>query len=131
MRSVQIPVGIVTLSLLYAADRIREENDLQLAFANEIHVQDGVFTGTGTLHVRFGSKGRMVQKAYRMLGSTKETTAYIGDSLNDVDPWKSVGLPLGVNLHHGDCEKSVRAHFQDFHEILEYFNEHVQLEARL
>lgn len=131
LRSHEINTGIVTLSLLYAANRIKEENNIQLAYANEIHVENGSFTGTGTIHVLFGSKGKMVQKAYQALGGTKETTAYIGDSLNDVDPWKSVGLPLGVNLHHPDCKGYVQAHFEDFNGVLEFFQKNVELEKRL
>src|SRR3989344_4913664 len=120
LRSHEVDTGIVTLSLLYAANRIREENDMQFAYANEIHVENGRFTGTGAIHVLFGSKGEVVQKAYQALGATKETTAYIGDSLNDVGPLNSVALPLGVNLHHPDCKKHIDRHFEDFNEILEF-----------
>ncbi len=134
LRSQGINTGIVTHSLLYAANRIKEENDIQVAYANEIHVDEaGRFTGTGTIHVLFGSKGEMVKKAYQALGGTKETTAYIGDSLNDVDPWNSVGLPIGVNLHKPELhlpeyEKHVHAHFDDFYGVLDFFKKNVQLE---
>jgi len=128
LRSHKIKMGIVTLSILYAANRIKEENDMQFAYANEIHVENGRFTGTGAIHVLFGSKGEVVQKAYQALGATKETTAYIGDSLNDVGPWNSVALPLGVNLHHPDCKKHIDRHFEDFNEILEFFQKNVELE---
>jgi len=131
LRSHGINTGIVTLSLLYAADLIREENDMQLAYANEIHILDGIFTGTGTLHVRFGSKGTMVRKAYESLASVGERTAYIGDSLNDIDPWSSVALPLGVNLHHPDCRQYVVADFADFREVLDFFKSNVDLQHKL
>lgn len=131
LRSHKTDTGIVTLSLLYAANRIREENDMQFAYANEIHVEDGRFTGTGTIHVLFGSKGEVVQKAYQAIGGNRETTAYIGDSLNDVGPWNSVALPLGVNLHHPDCKKQVQAYFEDFNGVLDFFQKNVGLERRL
>ncbi|MDP3733883.1 MAG: HAD-IB family phosphatase [Nanoarchaeota archaeon] len=131
LQSHSVNTGIVTLSLLYAANRIKEENSIQLAYANEIHIENKYFTGTGTVHVLFGSKGEMVQKAYQALGGTRETTAYIGDSLNDVDPWKSVALPLGVNLHHPECKKYVQAHFADFNEILDFFQKNVELERKI
>ncbi len=123
-----VNMGIVTLSLLYAADRIKEENNIRIAYANDIHVEDGRFTGTGKIHVLFGSKGDMVRKAYESLGGSKETTAYIGDSLNDVDCWNAVALPLGVNLHHPDCKKYVHDHFEDFYGVLEFFKKHVRCE---
>ena len=40
LRSHEINIGIVTLSILHAANRIKEENDMQLAYANEIHTKD-------------------------------------------------------------------------------------------
>lgn len=131
LRSQGIDTGIVTLSLLYAANRIKEENGMQLAYANEIHVDEvGRFTGTGTTHVLFGSKGEMVQKAYQSLGGTRETAAYIGDSLNDIGPWESVALPLGVNLHHPECKKYVQADFDDFNGVLAFFQKNVESERR-
>ncbi|HLD79080.1 MAG TPA: HAD-IB family phosphatase [Candidatus Nanoarchaeia archaeon] len=137
LRSHEVDTGIVTLSLLYAANRIREENDMQFAYANEIHVDEtGRFTGKGTIHVLFGSKGEVVRKAYQAIGGDRETTAYIGDSLNDVGPWNSVALPLGVNLHKPELhlpeyEKHVDAHFEDFYGVLEFFKKNVELERRL
>ena len=123
--------GIVTLSLLYAADLICKENEMQLAYGNELNVRNGFFTGTGILHVRFGSKGTMVSKAIAALGTTPERTAYIGDSLNDVDPWNSVGLPLSVNLHHSKCQKHVVKSFTDFHGVMDFFKDRVKLEKRI
>ncbi len=128
LRSHKINTGIVTLSLLYAANLIKEENDMQSAYANEIYVENGRFTGTGTIHVLFGNKGEMTKKAYQALGGTKETTVYIGDSLNDIDPWNAVGLPFGINLHHPDCKKYVREQFDDFYEIQKFFEKNVKLE---
>lgn len=128
LRSHGVSMGIVTLSLSYAADRIKEENNIQLAYANDIHVQDGCFTGTGTINVLFGSKGDMVKKAYESLGGGRETTAYVGDSLNDVDGWNNVTLPLGVNLHHPDCKAHVHDHFEDFQGVLEFFRKNVRCE---
>lgn|SRR3989338_600743 len=131
LRSQEVSTGIVTLSLLTAANLIREEMGMQLVYANEIDVQEGFFTGIGKLHVRFGSKGVMVQQAVAALGSTAERTAYIGDSLNDADPWKAVALPLGVNLHHPDCKQYVHASFTDFHGILDFLKKNVDLEGRI
>jgi len=137
LRSHGTDTGIVTLSLLYAANRIKEENDMQFAYANEIHVDGaGSFTGIGKIHVLFGSKGEVVQKAYQALGGTKETSVYIGDSLNDVGPWNSVALPLGVNLHKPELhlpeyKKHVHAHFDDFYGVLEFFKKNVELERRV
>ncbi|MEK6950175.1 MAG: HAD-IB family phosphatase [Nanoarchaeota archaeon] len=125
-----VPTGLVTLSLLMVAEKIQQEQSLQVVRANEIYVQDGKYTGEGKIHVLFGSKGKVVKEVYQELGATKETTAFIGDSLNDIGPWEEVGLPLGINLHHPNCKQHVRAYFDNFHQVKEYFEEQQLLSGK-
>ncbi len=116
-----VRTGMVTLSLLPVAEKIQRECGLYLVRGNELHVHDGKYTGEGKIQVLFGRKGQVVKEVLTSLGATKENSAYIGDSLNDIDPWEQVGLPLGINLHHPGCQPYVRAHFDNFHQMKEYF----------
>lgn len=121
LRGQSIKMGMVTLSLDAIAQQIKQEAGLEYAVGNEIHTDEhGLFTGTGKIKVPFGGKGKAVEHAYASLGTSGETTCFFGDSGNDVDCWKAVGLPLGMNIDapyvHLVWEK-----FTDFHQAKEYF----------
>ena len=116
-----IRTGMVTLSIDAVAQQIKREAGLEMAMGNEIHVDErGLFTGTGKINVPFGGKGEAVKRAYSSLGTSRETTCFFGDSGNDVDCWKTVALPLGVNPDQ-PYEHLVKAKFKDFYEAKEYF----------
>ena len=125
LRQNGIKVGMVTLSIDSIAKQIKQEAGLEFALGNEIHVNEhGLFTGTGKINVPFGGKGEAVKQAYASLGASRETTCFFGDSGNDVDCWKAVDFPFGMNLD-APYQNLVRAKFTDFHRAKEYFEREI------
>ena len=126
LRAQNIKIGMVTLSLDAIAQHIKQEAGLEYAIGNEIHVdKQGLFTGTGEIKVPFGGKGKVVEQACASLGTSREATCFFGDSGNDVDCWKAVGLPLGMNVDL-QYRSLVRANFTDFHRAKEYFKKRLE-----
>ncbi len=117
----KIRTGMVTLSIDVIAQQIKQEAGLEYAVGNEIYTDEqGLFTGTGKINVPFGGKGKVVEQAYASLGSSRETTCFFGDSGNDVDCWKAVGLPLGMNVD-APYRHLVKESFADFYQAKKYF----------
>ena len=117
----EIKTGMVTLSLDVIAQQIKQEAGLEYAVGNEIYTdKQGLFTGTGKINVPFSGKGKAVETVYAALGAWRETTAFFGDSGNDVDCWKAVGLPLGINVN-AVYRHLVKESFADFYQAKEYF----------
>ncbi len=114
-----IKTGLVTFGVGFIAQKIREEQGLDELIANEIHVDKGIFTGTGRINIQSGEKGKATRKVYEQLGASRETTAFFGDSANDLGPWSEVAYPFGISApekyHH-----LLKANFSDFHQAKEY-----------
>ncbi len=122
LREQGVKTGIVTLSLDAIAQQIKRKAGLDFAVGNEIYLQGDLFTGTGKINVPFGGKGQAVERAYASLGAGRETTAFFGDSGNDVDCWKAVDFPFGMNIDD-PYRYLVQANFPDFHQAKEYFQQ--------
>lgn len=114
-----VKTGLATLSIDAVAQLIKNEAGLDMVLANELHAEEGLFTGTGLITVPFGGKGKAVEKIYTALGATRETTAFFGDSGNDVEGWQAVAYPLGINA--GKYSHLLKNNFTDFFEAKEYF----------
>lgn len=123
LRSYDIKLGLATLSIKSIAEIIQAEANLDLVRANDIHIRDGKFTGTGTIYVPMEGKGKAVEEMFTLLGGTRETTAFFGDSGNDKEAWKAVDHPFGINAKT-DYHPLLNANFTDFHQAKEYFHQH-------
>lgn len=125
LRNNGILLGMATLSIDAIVQQVKQEAELEFAVGNEIHVDNqGLFTGTGRINVHFGEKGKAVEQAYASLGASHETTCFFGDSGNDVDCWKTVSLPLGMNVD-APYRQLVQTTFTDFHQAKEYFEREI------
>ena len=120
LRTQRIPHGIVTLTTSLAADIIVKRFNLDFAYANEFGISRGLFNGDGEINVLFGSKGKVVESAIERFGVDSAKTAYIGDSSNDIDPWKVVGHPFGMN-NRANLDLYLEDKFTDFYKVLEAF----------
>lgn len=119
LQSYGVKIGLATLSIDAVAQLIKNEASLDMVLANELHTEDGLFTGTGLIKVPFGGKGNAVEKIYATLGATRETTAFFGDSGNDVEGWKAVAYPFGINA--SKYSHLLNDNFTDFFQVQEYF----------
>jgi phosphoserine phosphatase len=85
------------------------------AFSNEFHYEDGIFTGTVTVHVSPRRKGEIVRELAAKWGIRKEDIFAFGDGMMDVPLLAEAGTRLAINSHgklrdHVDFEPS---DFQD------------------
>ncbi|MBU0469844.1 MAG: HAD family phosphatase [Nanoarchaeota archaeon] len=117
----EVSTGIISGGISLVAERIETEANLDFIIANDLHVKDGKFTGTGTNRVSLSGKGEFVKSKLEEYKVKKEEAVFFGDHLNDIPAWKEVGLPIGMNLKDKSCYKFVQKHFKDFHEALTYF----------
>lgn len=111
--------GIVSSGVDLVANKIKEEMGLDFALANEVHITEGKFTGTGKICVPLWSKGKTVQKVIEERRINPKNVAYCGDNSNDINTWNYVGLPIGINLKKAELTQHVRYHFPDFYGALE------------
>src|SRR3989338_9028130 len=122
LREQDIKTGMVTFGVGLIAQKIGNAHNLDYVLANEIHVRNGKFTGTGKINIQSGEKGSAVRKVYELLGATRQTTAFFGDSANDLGPWKEVACPFGI-LATEKYESLLKANFADFHQAKGYFQQ--------
>ena len=108
----------------FVAEHIQRDVGLDFYVANDLHIKDGCFAGTGTIHVDLNDKAQIIQRISEEQGISREQVAYVGDHTNDIPAWKVVGLPLGMNLKDDSCHAAVDAHFGNFHQALQYFAKH-------
>ncbi len=123
LREKKIRTGIVSNGIDLITNEIQREVRLDLVLANELHIADGYFTGTGTMHVHIAEKGAAVQRVLRQQEVSRERAAYFGDHFNDLPAWQEVALPLGMNLKDKRCYAQVKAQFSDFQQAREYLEQ--------
>ena len=80
------------------ADKIQEEFGFDQVIANDIHVENGYFTGTGTVNVPIDGKGEILRRLIAENETSSDRVLYIGDHLNDIPAWKEAGHALGVDV---------------------------------
>ena len=116
----KIITGIISSGIDLVAERIKNEVSLDFVVANEIHTDNGYFSGTGQIHVPLWDKGKIVKKIREEHGMDLKETAFFGDNKNDISAWQEVGLRVGINLKGNECYKAVQGYFQDFVRIDSY-----------
>lgn len=116
--------GILSSGVDHIAHYIAHECELDFVVANELHVERGLFTGTGVTHVHMDKKEEWAKKIMRKYRIRREETAHCGDHFNDVPAWGVVGIRLGMNLKKPDLENHVDAHVTDFFQAQEYLARH-------
>ncbi len=114
-------LGIISNGVDLIAREIAKDVPLEVLVVEEVHTQEGKFTGTGTSHLHIAEKGKKVLEILNQYGIAKEEAAFIGDHFNDCPAWKEVGLPLGVNVKDERCYAHIMVGFSDFYEVLKFF----------
>ena len=121
-----ITQGIVSSGVDFVAEKLKQELNLDFAQANEVHIQEGYFTGTGRINVPLWKKGEVVKVTLIQQKTSPENTAFIGDNENDVSAWREVGLPLAINLTKNSpasnlsCQPHIQGSFDDFYQVKEF-----------
>ncbi len=117
--------GILSSGVDLVANYIAHDCNLDFVVSNEVHVQEGVFTGTGQTNVTFDQKGEWVRRMMREYGCSQAETAHCGDHFNDISAWEAAGIKIGVNLKRADLAHYVDVQVQDFFGVGEYLAKHV------
>ena len=123
--------GIITSGVDLIAQYLAQEYQIDFFIANEVHTQEGYFTGTGKINVPLWKKGEIVEQVLHQYQIPPEHAAFLGDNENDIPAWEKVGLPLAINLDEnkpGSTEKclaSVKQSFQDFFQVLTFLKEYL------
>ncbi len=112
--------GILSSGVDHIAHYIAQDCELDFVVCNEVHVQDGIFMGTGVTHVGMEQKGEWAERIMKEYGFRKDETAHCGDHFNDVPVWKKVGIRVGVNLKRKELAEHVDVQVTDFFEVQEY-----------
>lgn len=119
--------GLVTGGVDLVANYLQRELGLDFGLANEVHTQEGCFTGTGKMNVPLWRKGELVKEIQEKYKVPKQKTAFFGDNENDIPAWQAVSWPIAVNLKKNKeeatskCLAYVKYSFEDFYEALEVF----------
>ncbi len=117
-----IRTALVSHSDYIVGKKVQAKYSIDCVVTNEYHTYQGRFTGEGTIRVPFGKKGDVVKRVYTLFGADYDSCCYIGDSANDVDPWKAVSVPLGMNIGKQHVPY-VLQHFTDFFQVKTYFED--------
>lgn len=94
LRSRGLVLGIVSSGVGLVAERVREELGLSFAVANELLVEDGLFTGEAVVRVGLGDKRSVVERVARERGLDLAEVAFVGDHLNDIPVFQAVGYAI-------------------------------------
>ncbi len=115
--------GLVSSGVDVVAQKVQQDAGLDFILVNEVHLNDGIFTGTGKINVGIADKGSLVRTLLGSYNVPKEQAVFFGDHFNDIPAWQEVGMPLGINIKSEVCHPYLQLQFDDFHEALEYFRE--------
>jgi phosphoserine phosphatase len=92
-----VTVALISTGLLFHAELVRAEFDLDYAFANEVLVADGYLTGGSVERVPEGGKGAIADRLVAELGLSSEALLAVGDSTSDIALFERAGLSVAVN----------------------------------
>lgn len=115
--------GLVSSGIDVVAKRVQQDAGLDFMLVNEVHLNEGIFTGTGKINVGIADKGALVQELLGNYNVSKERAVFFGDHFNDIPAWREVGMPFGINVKSEVCHPYLQLQFDNFHEAREYFRE--------
>ena len=121
LKQKDLPAGILSSGIDLVADRILEEQNLNFALTNIVHIKDGYFSGTGEHVVPLWKKGELLQEIIASRHLDPQNVAYFGDNENDLPCWELVGLKIGISLKKPELYSKVDYHFPDFQGAIELF----------
>ncbi len=98
LKAMGFRVALISGGFTVFTDRLKEQLDLDYAFANELVVEDGKLTGEVREPViDAAGKGRIVDELLRREGLRREEVVAVGDGANDTIMLKNAGLGIAFN----------------------------------
>lgn len=90
-------IATITGSFEVIANRMKDELDLDYAFSNTLHEEDGVLTGEVSGPLMNGSKVEVLNDIIKMENISPEECAAVGDGANDISMLEMVKLGIAFN----------------------------------
>lgn len=90
-------IATITGSFEVIANRMKEELDLDYAFSNTLHEEDGVLTGEVSGPLVNGSKADVLKDIMKMENISADECAAVGDGANDISMLEMVKLGIAFN----------------------------------
>lgn len=117
LKNFGLVLGIVSSGVSLVARRVKEELGLDFFVANELLVADGVFTGEAVVRVGLADKARAVKGEAERLGLDLKEIAFVGDHVNDIPVFKSVGLGIAYAPKDPRVAEAAHVVVEDFRQI--------------
>lgn len=90
-------IATITGSFEVIANRMKDELDLDYAFSNTLHEEDGVLTGEVSGPLMNGSKVEVLNDIIKMENISPDECAAVGDGANDISMLEMVKLGIAFN----------------------------------
>lgn len=107
-----VPCAIVSTGLSVQAEQVAADLGVWRIVANELDVEDGLLTGTATVHVMEDTKGQIMSVLRREAGARPEECLAVGDGSADIDLFAQAALAVAV------CPRSDKVR-QAAHHVIE------------
>ncbi|MFH1018762.1 MAG: N-acetylmuramic acid 6-phosphate etherase [Pseudomonadota bacterium] len=89
--------GIVSSGLSMVSEEIRKTLGLDFEVSNTMGLSQGKFDGTVRIKVPFDQKLEALERQANRLGIPLSRICFVGDSTNDIEAMRAVGLPVAYN----------------------------------
>jgi len=117
-------IATISGSFEVIANRLKEELDLDYAFSNVLHEEDGVLTGEVSGPLVEGSKADVLNKILKLEKISADECAAVGDGANDISMLELAELGIAFNAKPVLIEMAdIVIEKRDLRELLPYFEE--------
>ena len=90
-------IAVITGSFEIIADRMKNELNLDYAFSNVLHEEDGKLTGEVSGPLVTGSKADVLKEILEMEKISAEEAAAVGDGANDISMLQEAGMGIAFD----------------------------------
>lgn len=118
-------MGIVSSGISIVSQAIAKNLKLDFEVSNHLGVTKDVFDGTYSVPVPFDQKLKSVKKQAKALHVSLKEICFVGDSENDVEVFKAVGLPVAYNPKSNHVAQSAKGNvIGDFLQLPRLIEQH-------
>lgn len=109
--------GLLTTAIDLVAEKAVEELELEFAFCNILHRNNGYFTGTLDYRVPLWTKHEKIEEICEKFKIKRGEICHVGDHENDIAVGEKVGLFVAFNPKTKNTEKAAKYVINDFQEL--------------
>lgn len=109
--------GILSSGLDVVCNYIKDDIGLDFCKCNEVHEENGIFTGTGNSIVKLWEKEKSFQHLCESMGIMQSEAVTIGDGENDIGTFEKSGLSIAYKPKTEKVASAADFVVHDFNEI--------------